>query len=271
MFQNFFTFESGLPNIDQWNLFGPQHLAVLLILAGTAWIGGGCYRKLDRERQHKADCGMGAAFLALEAVKYSYLLGGGHFSPGELPLHLCGLAVYLEAFHAFFQNKLLGQVIYSLCLPGAALGLLFPDWTCYPMLSYMNLHGFYLHGLLVFYAMCQIRAGRIVPRLSYVPSVTLFLGVLVVPVYCWNLVFSTNYMFLRRPSPGSPLVALEQWFGNPGYLLPYGFLIFLLILGMNVWYERYRVYDRTYFGKEGVIKNLKKRWGRLLSKNGWNR
>ena len=51
---------------------------------------------------------------------------------------------------------LLYTSLYTLCLPGAAAALLFPEWSAYPQWNFMNLNSFLVHGLLILFPILQL-------------------------------------------------------------------------------------------------------------------
>ena len=71
-----------------------------------------------------------ALLLALELIRQaSFPLVHGHYWLEHLPLNMCGLALFIEAFHGLKPNKFTGEIIYALVLTGAVAAMLFPDWT----------------------------------------------------------------------------------------------------------------------------------------------
>lgn len=164
--------------------------------------------------------GVALAALALELTRAGVCAGQGLYDITRLPLHLCGLAVYLDVLHALRPERLLGQFLYGFCMPGAAAALLFPDWGGFAPLSFMSLCAFTLHILLVGYTAMQVHGGDITPQPRLAPKCLGIMLLLAVPVYAFDRMTGTNYMFLNWPSPGSPL----EWFaplGRPYYLLGY--------------------------------------------------
>jgi hypothetical integral membrane protein (TIGR02206 family) len=144
-----------------------------------------------------------------------------------IPLQLCDLAMFVCLLHAYFRTDFLGQVLYSLCMPGACLALLFPDWTAYPALNYESIFGFLVHGLIVAYAATQLSSGRIKPDIKKIWKPVVFLCVVVPPIYALNKLWDTNFFFVNWPSPGSPLMLLwDMGGGTAGYLLIYAAVAF---------------------------------------------
>ena len=226
----FFTYWTDLPADAGFSLYGPLHLCMLTIILLCCILGCRWFRRQPPDRQEGFTHRLGVLILLTELACIGVYAATGSLNRYELPLHLCGIAVYLCAIHSLWKPDWLGQVLYTLCLPGAWCALLFPDWTCYPFFGFFSLHSFFAHGLLVFYIHIQTAAGFIHPRLSAIWKPILFLCLIVPPVYWFDRQFDANYMFLQLPSDDSPLLLLPRLAGgNPaGYL----FLFALVVLGM---------------------------------------
>ena len=164
---------------------------------------------------------VGGAILLCELLKDANLILQGVFDVWYLPLHLCGLAVFFSFYHCLRPGPTVGNFLYSTCAPGALFALLFPDWTACPPFAYHSIVAFTVHSLIVAYPLMQVCGGELRPDVRKLPRCFGILLALAVPVYLFNLHFRTNYMFLRYPSPGSPLEWFAALLGNPGYLLGY--------------------------------------------------
>lgn len=145
-----------------------------------------------------------------------------------LPLHLCGMSIYIEAIDCLFPNRFTRELCYAVCMPGALMGVLYANWGNMPLGSYISITSFVLHGIMIIYPLLAITGGDHRPSPRRLPWCFGFLAAVSVPVYFFNRHFGTNYMFLAKPSAGSPLELFEKWFGNPGYLL--GFVIMIAIV-----------------------------------------
>jgi uncharacterized membrane protein YwaF len=178
--------------------------------------------------------------LACELLKDGNLLLQGCFGVYHLPLHLCGLAVFFTFAHALHPTETVGNFLYSSCMPGAACALLFPDWTAYPAFSYHSLVAFLVHALLVAYPLVQLAGGALRPRARFLPRCFAILLALAVPIYLFDRLFRTNYMFLLSPSAGSPLAWFASFLGNPGYLRGY---LPMLAVGWGLLYLPFRRRD----------------------------
>ncbi len=228
MFQYYFTQSAYIPPGIGFRHYGPLHLAWLVgILFFCIWI---CryYRRLPVGKRRLFQKRLCVLMLLMEAYKYTILIATGTFSAWYLPFHLCSMAVFISSFHAFHPTDASAQLLYSLCLPGAAAALLFPDWVEYPLINFMHLHSFLIHGLLVAYPCMLLYSKELRPQVRSLWKCALFLLLVAPPVYLFNKMFHTNFLFINRPSAGSPLSWMAAWLGNPGYLLGYGVLLLLV-------------------------------------------
>ena len=218
--KNFFDLSITQGDGMGFSLFGSAHLcwiagAVLLICTLCF-----AYRSSSGRVRRKLSRLTALLCLLIELSTAAFMLSRGFYGIQTLPLHLCGLAVYLTAFHSLRGGRLLGEFLYALCMPGAFFAVLFPDWAYYPPFHVITLSSFFLHILLAAYPAMSVCAGEIKPRPSHCPKLLGIMLLIAVPVYFFNIYFGTNYMFLSYPSPGSPL----EWFaflGRPGYILGY--------------------------------------------------
>ena len=232
----FFTYAADLPPDVGFSLFSAPHLCALAAIALLCFVCARRFRAAQAPARRHGTQALGLTIVVLDIVRTVVYHDMGCMNVYELPLHLCGMAVYLCAIHSLWKPDWLGQVLYALCLPGACSALLFPDWTMYPFFSFVSLHSFAAHGLIVLYIVLQTAGGTIRPRLSAVWKPVLFLCVVVPPVAWFDIRFQANYMFLQLPSPGSPLVFLAQLAGgsHAGYLVLFALVIFCVMVLMDV-------------------------------------
>lgn len=217
----FFTPDCLLPPGVGFSLWDGMHLRWLAISAAGIVMLCLAYRRSGARGRVKLRIGVGCVAALCEVLKDGNLLRFGVFDRWYLPLHLCGLAVFFCLYHCLRPGKTVGNFLYSTCAPGALFALLFPDWTACPPFAYHSIVAFTVHTLLVVYPLMQVCGGDLRPSPRELPRCFGILLALAVPVYLFDCVFHTNYMFLRNPSPGSPLEWFASLLGNPGYLLGY--------------------------------------------------
>lgn len=231
----FFTPEGNIPPGDGFSLFGWQHLLMLAILGTYTVLSLKWMRRLHAGELNRLLRVLGGVMVGLEVLKDFILAVIGAFSVGYLPLHLCSLAMFVCLYYgAHPWSNSCGQILYSVCFPGAMCALLFPDWTMLPILHFQSLHSFLYHTLLVQVSLAAVVTGRIRPGIGQVWKSMAFLVAAAIPVGVLNHLLHTNYMFLGHPSAGSPLELLGGIPGQYGYLAGYFLLVLLVELGMNL-------------------------------------
>lgn len=155
-----------------------------------------------------------------EIFKMAMLTIGGRYTLGYLPLHLCSINIFIVAVHAWRPNKTIGSFLYTVCIPGALAAMLFPTWSKLPLDNFMHIHSFTVHALLAMYPIVLAVNGEIQVRMKYVPKCLLMLLCMAIPIYVFNLIFDTNFMFLMEADAGNPLYLFEQMWGNHLYGFP---------------------------------------------------
>jgi len=219
MSAGFFAMFSKLPPNGGSAPFGPQHWAAL----GCCALLGLCLVLVYRRRSPRGRRSMRLAVaftdLGSELLRDLIFAHFGEFNIGYLPLHWCGLALFFLVWDALAESPLTHNLLYGLVLPGALSALLFPDWLRYPPISLGNIHSFFSHCLLVSYVLMRLCGRDFVPDWRQLPRCFGFMVLCALPVYGFDRIFRTNYMFLLIPSPGSPLEAFARVLGNPGYIL----------------------------------------------------
>lgn len=195
----FLTFEN-LPAGVGFGAFSGVHIAWLLAGAALTAALGILGRRLEAPGRKALRRALGAALIALEATRVAALVATGVYDVYYLPLHLCGLAVFLTIAHAFSGGTLLGELLYSLCMPGAACALLFPDWTDLPAWNLLCILSFSIHILLVAYPAALLSWGELQPRAKRLPVCFALLATAAVPIYILDKAIDANFFFFANCS-----------------------------------------------------------------------
>ena len=202
-------------------------LGILVMFAGVmAWQ----YRKRDAATRSKWRKWVAVAILLDEVWKMFWLTVGGTYTLDYLPLHLCSINIILIAIHAWKPSKTLDNFLYAICIPGALAAMLFPTWYTLPTLNFMHLHSFTIHILLITYPLMVTVGGDLRPDWRQLPKSLLLTLCMAIPIYIFNLLFDTNYMFLMYAEPGNPLYLFEQMWGS--HLLGFPVIIVGVLLVM---------------------------------------
>ncbi len=224
---SFFAYlQEDLPPGSGFAPYSAIHVAFLAGIAAVCVAACLAFRRTSPRRRQLVLRVVATACLALQLGGVAVVLATlPTFPITQLPLHLCGINIYVQFVHAFWPNKTTGEILYSLSLPGAAAALLFPGWTIYPACNFFFLQSFLMHGLLVCFPLLLLAGGLLRPSARRLWRPAVFLLIVTPPVYFLNHVWNTNFFFINFAMPGSPLAFLQQRMGNPGYLLGYAGLV----------------------------------------------
>ncbi len=219
MSEHFWTFDKGaLPPGSGFAMYGPLHLAVLLCVGIACLAVCLLYRRAQPRTRRVMLRSVALLGVALELAKQVALLVLLPAYPiDQLTLHLCGICTVLNAVYAFWPGKTLGEIVYSLALPGALGALLFPDWTAYPPANFFCLQSFIIHGTILCFALMALTSGQLQPSIKNLWRPALFLLAIAAIMLPLNRLLGTNFFFLSSPAPGSPLEFLYNLLGGVGY------------------------------------------------------
>ena len=228
----FFVSTENMPEGVGFQAFGLTHLCWLI--SGLAFCVLACflYRKQPENKQKIWLKVLGIYIFFQEMMKNLVLILTGEFSWGYLPLHLCGINILLILFDTFRQTKTVRSFLYYFAIPGAALALLFPNWTNTPVWNFFHIHSFTIHWLLVLYPLLLVTTGQAETDLRSAGKGVLLLIAMAIPVYGLNLLWDTNFMFLMEPDSGNPLEFFEQLLGS--HLWGFPILLPVVILVMYI-------------------------------------
>ncbi|WP_332645351.1 YwaF family protein [Lysinibacillus sp. 54212] len=222
------TFHTG------FELFQSIHIGWLILVLGILLLLTPRYKKASNELKFKYKMTIFLSLLLLESIKQIEALITGSYTIYTLPLHLCGLGMFVIGLQIYKPSPFIQEVLFSITLPGTLSALIFPGWAIEPVFSYLHFHGFLFHALLLYYCIFLLASSEIKPRWWNIRYGIYFLLMVVPPTYVLNKLANTNFMFINWPAPDSPLELLETWLGNPGYIL--GLVLLVLVL-WNIQYS----------------------------------
>ena len=230
----FFVTSDHIPEGVGFQTFGLTH--ILWLLAGLIFCIAACvfYGKLSADKRKPVLTGLGVYIFLQELVKDLVLVLLGEFSWENLPLHLCGINILLIAFDVVKQAKTVRSFLYYFAIPGAALALLFPNWTDMPVWNFFHLHSFTIHFLLVLYPLLLVTTGQVSTDLKSAYKGVLLLVAMAIPVYFLNLLWDTNFMFLMEPDSGNPLELFEKLLGSHLWGFPILLPVVILLMYLPI-------------------------------------
>ena len=228
----FFVTSEKIPEGVGFQAYGLTH--ILWLLVGLIFCVAMCilYRRLPAGKQKRMLTILGAYIFLQELAKDIVVLILGDFGWGYLPFHLCGINILLISFDIIKQTKVVRSFLYYFAIPGAALALLFPNWTNMPVWNFFHIHSFTIHILLVLYPLLLVTTNQVSTDLKSALQGTALLVAMAIPVYGLNLLWGTNFMFLMQPDSGNPLEMFEKLLGS--HLWGFPILLPVVILVMYV-------------------------------------
>ncbi|MBE6996497.1 MAG: hypothetical protein E7429_07230, partial [Ruminococcaceae bacterium] len=137
--QYFFATQETIPPGYGFTHFDGEHflwLAALVVLVAANTL---LYRKLDEKGRQRWRRIVAMLVVGGEVLRDICMIVCGTFLPKYLPFHLCGINIFLIAYHAWKPTKLLDNFLYLICIPGAALAMLFSTWSMLPAFNFVYL------------------------------------------------------------------------------------------------------------------------------------
>ena len=194
--------------------FSPTHIGWLIAFVVLAALCCLFYVKCGEKGRKRFRMTLSGLIVLDEILKIVVLVAFGNYTKNYLPFQLCSINIFLIAIHVFKPSKIIDNFLYAICIPAAVLALIFPTWTKLPFANFMHWHSFTIHIMLAIYPLMLTVAGEIKPRVKYLWRALLLLFCIAIPVYFFNRLADTNYMFLMEADKGNPLYWFEQNWGN---------------------------------------------------------
>ncbi len=214
----FWYTEADIPAGIGFELFGTAHRTVMLTVLLAVVTVASIYNKVENCRRRIL---IVVSFLlpVTELLKILFLIKAQKFGIGYLPMHLCSLSIFIYPVYTMLKQGKIKDFAGCFCccvlLPAAVSAIVFPDWTMYPVISFMSLSSFVWHTLQIILPICLCVSGEVRPGFKDAVKCLIFLCMLAVPVYIFDRVYSCNYWFLLNPVPGP----LEMLYSSFGYIL----------------------------------------------------
>ena len=202
-----------------FELFGVAHILAMALIVVVAAGLPALSRRMNSRTFVLATCiALSGILLANELVYYVYGLFTkpfDEFVKTNLPLHICGVAVYLSVFVLFARRQFAYEVAYFWGLAGTLQAIITPNiifgWPSYNFVQF-----FVGHGGIVVAVLFATWALKMRPRLRSVFYTWLLSNLCLAVIGTLNFLLDANYMFLCRPPVGDSPFFFLPW---PWYLL----------------------------------------------------
>jgi len=210
---------------NSFRAFGLPHLAAVALTAGLAvglvvWA-----RKAGSDRLARwIGRTLAVAMVANELIYQAYglsIVPLAEFARQFLPLHVCGVAIFLTAWTLWRPNRYVYEIAYFWALGGSVQALLTPSlaeggaFPSYWFFAFFSGHALTVAGVVFATWGLRMRPGR-----GAVLRVVVVTNVYLLAVAGVNWLLGANYMFLCQPPEGM----------SPFFFLPWPWYIILLEL-----------------------------------------
>lgn len=159
-----------------------------------------------------------------------------------VPLYFCSLILYAGIFSGYCKGTLkkMGDVFLS--TGGIIAGLIFllyplTSLTSYPMIHYISIHSFVLHGIMVYIGLLMLitKYTTIEKRdIIYYSSIIVMISAI---AYVINLKCSSNLMFISENYPGT---YIEIIYNSTGKIFP---IVMIVAQATLPFYTIYGIYS----------------------------
>jgi len=224
-----------------FQLFSTQHLIALgfFVLLNLFLVIRG--KSISEKARQGLRYGMAAVLIVNELAWHAWNLITGQWTlQTMLPLHLCSILVWLNAYMLITRNYRIYEFAYLIGIAGALQAMLTPDLGIYAFPHFRYFQVFLSHGCIITSAiyMTAVEGYRPYPR--SVLRVLVIGNIYMIGVTLLNLAIGSNYLFTaHKPVTASLLDVLPAW---PWYL---GIIELMAIAFVLLFYLPYAIRDLT--------------------------
>ncbi len=230
---------------QSFSLFDGTHLFWLFLTVAICVTGALLYRKASDKTRRRVNIILAVVILLVETSRQIIIISTGQWRPETLPLHLCSVNIFVCLWFAIKPNKLAANILYSLCLPGAAVALLSPSWLALPITNFFHINSEVLHILLFLYPILLL-SGGFQPDIRELPKVLVCLFGACLIIYPLNKLIGTNFMFLNGAHSNAITSVCASIFGDDYYLIGFALILAAVLV---VLYLPFVILDKLRSGE----------------------
>ncbi len=189
----------------------------------------------------------------LEIIKiiFNFAVGNGKNPNNYIPLYYCSLILYAGALSSFGRGKLkrVGDVFLA---TGSIIGGIFfmvcpnTSLTMYPMFHYISIQSFIFHGTMVYLGMLVGYSNYIDLKLNDIKYYATLIIIISGISYIVNKFLNTNFMFISKNFPGTPIELIYNATGK------FFTILMIIIQAIGPFYVIYLISNiiKKYFAKK---------------------
>lgn len=124
--------EAVEPNYLAFHHFDGTHIALLALAGVIIFCAVLIFKRLSTAGRNRFLTVLTVLLLLDELAKYAIAIGTDDWYWGYLPLHLCSINIFICLIYTLTKKDFFAEILYCLCLPGAAIACLCPHGTTFP-------------------------------------------------------------------------------------------------------------------------------------------
>ncbi len=215
-----------------FGLFSSAHLGILFVLCILNLIMIFSLKKTNSTKLNYFRFSLAFFLILLEASSHIWRIAAGKWALNtSLPLHLCGVSIYLSAIMLINRkNRILFEVLYFWGLGGALMALVTPNLN-YPFPHFMFLKFFIAHSCIITAVLYMTIVENFRPVLKSLWRVFAITNIYMLFIGIVNYLINSNYLYLcHKPGNTTLLDLMGPW---PFYIAGIG------IVGLTIFFISY--------------------------------
>lgn len=233
MLTNFFGHYTQISYQDVLTPFSSEYNWMLLIsflLAVFIFVLGSINNPKQNDKLLKV---IVFSIVALEVARQLWAVSMGNYLWSEmLPLHLCGIQIFLMPLMLKTKSPLLKNFVYLTAFPGALAALLFNETVFYkyPIFHFQSIQTFVIHTLIMIVPIFMMVFDGFRPQLKYILPSTGLIALIAIFDGFVNVITGGNYLFIASAPADTPIAWVADVTGWPGYIPVMIFIVVIIWL-----------------------------------------
>lgn len=197
------------------------HIFLLVVTLSVIVIALQRTKKCNKEQVKKILKRSTIILWILEIIKIIFNLAIGHVNyPNHyVPLYYCSIILYAGILSSFCKGiaKKIGDVFIAVgAIVGGGFFLSCPNTsiTMYPLFHYLSIQSFVFHGTMVYMGILVNITDYVDLKLSDIKYYAAILAVMLVVSYFTNNALDTNFMFISKNFPDTPVDVIYKLTGR---------------------------------------------------------
>ena len=197
------------------------HYLLLTITIIAIILGLHYSKKCNKEQVKKIIMRSTIILWIVEIIKIIFNLSVGLVNEPNhyVPLYYCSIILYAGIFSSFCKGvlKKIGDIFIATgAIVGGGFFLSCPNTSIamYPLWHYLSIQSFFFHGTMVYLGILVHITNYVNLQLSDIRYYALLISIMLVISYIANNILDTNFMFISKNFPGTPVAVIYNLTGK---------------------------------------------------------